>query len=191
MKWGANGVEAADGSLMNEDYRKIHHFGYVPALQINDTVITEMPAILTYIASLAPERHLLGRSDIDRAKAVEWMVYLSGSLHGLGFGKVFRPGRFSEDEKQFPSIVQQGKTFVANCFKRIDGLLKNVTFAVGQQDTVVDFNLVIFWYWGLEIGFPMQEEYPNYGKLIRRMEAKSSVQQVVKLEGKKLSFEQQ
>lgn len=191
MKWGANGLEAADGSVTSEEYRKIHHFGYVPALRVNDTIITEMPAILTYISSLAPDRKLIGQNDLERAKAAEWMAFLSGSLHGMGYGRVFRPGRFSDDEAQFPTIKQQGKQFVADCYKRIDGLLQGKSFAVGEQDTVVDFNLVIFWYWGLGNGFSMREDYPNYGELVRRMETKESVREVAKLEGKKLSFESQ
>lgn len=54
-----NGVEAADGSLSNDGYCKIHHC--ICGGIVNGAVITETPAILTYLASLAPARHLLGK----------------------------------------------------------------------------------------------------------------------------------
>ncbi|KAK8926776.1 hypothetical protein VCV18_003237 [Metarhizium anisopliae] len=61
-----NGVEAANGSLPNDEYRKIHH--RICAGIVNDAVITETPAILTYLASLAPARHLLGKDALPQAK---------------------------------------------------------------------------------------------------------------------------
>ncbi|KAK9439855.1 glutathione s-transferase [Metarhizium brunneum] len=61
-----NGAEAADGSLSNDEYRKIHH--RIRAGIVIDAVITESPAILTYLASLAPARHLLGKDALAQAK---------------------------------------------------------------------------------------------------------------------------
>lgn len=191
MTWGPDGIESADGSMSNAEYRQIHHLGYVPSLKVGDTVITEMPAILTYIASLVPERNFLGKNSLERAKSTEWMAYLSGSLHGMGYGMVFRPGRFTEDEAQYAAIKEQGRKVVGICYKRIDSLLQGREFAVGESETVVDFNLIIFWYWGVGNGFHMHEEFPNYGQLVRRMESKDSVREVAKIEGRKLSFESQ
>lgn len=191
MTWGPEGIESADGSMSNAEYRKIHHLGYIPSLKVGDTVITEMPAVLTYIASLAPDRNFLGKNNLERAKATEWMAYLSGSLHGMGYGMVFRPARFTDDEAQYDAIKQQGRKVVGICYKRIDSLLQGKQFAVGESLTVVDFNLVIFWYWGAGNGFRMREEFPNYGELVRRMELKDSVREVAKIEGKKLAFEPQ
>lgn len=71
---GGSGVEAADGSPSNGEYCKIHH--RVRAGIVNDAVITETPAILTYLASLAPERHLLGKDALAQAEVAEWMAYM-------------------------------------------------------------------------------------------------------------------
>jgi glutathione S-transferase len=43
-------------------------------------------AIATAIANLAPGRHLMGRTALDRVRVYEWMTWLSGTLHGQGFG---------------------------------------------------------------------------------------------------------
>ena len=43
----------------NEDYRKINPRGYVPALQIDDEVHTEVSALVQYLAEQAPPSPLL------------------------------------------------------------------------------------------------------------------------------------
>ncbi|KAK4093838.1 hypothetical protein Purlil1_2172 [Purpureocillium lilacinum] len=189
LKRGPDGFDAADGSLTNTEYRKtIHHMGYVPALRVNnEDIITEMPAILTLISSLAPERGLSGDSLVQRAKVLEWLAWLSGSLHGMGFGMRFRPARFTNDENLHETVRERGKSLVDAGFSRIDKLLDGKVFPVGEKETVVDYNLVIFWYWGREIGLSL-DKFPRYAGLIKRMEAKESIKRVAAIEEKKLYF---
>ncbi|KAJ6438148.1 glutathione s-transferase [Purpureocillium lavendulum] len=189
LKRGPDGYDAADGSFTNAQYRRtVHHNGYVPALQVdNGEIITEMPAILTFIANLAPERKLLGNGIVGQAKVLEWLTWLSGSLHGMGFGMSFRPGRYTDDESLYETVRGRGKGLVDAGFGRIDKLLDGKSFASGDAETLVDYNLTIFWYWGREIGISL-DKFPNYAALIRRMEGKESVKRVAELEGKKLYF---
>ncbi|GJN85507.1 hypothetical protein PLIIFM63780_009074 [Purpureocillium lilacinum] len=189
LKRGPDGFDAADGSLTNAEYRNtIHHMGYVPALRVNnEDIVTEMPAILTLISSLAPERGLSGDSLVQRAKVLEWLAWLSGSLHGMGFGMRFRPARFTNDENLHETVRERGKSLVDAGFSRIDKLLDGKVFPVGEKETVVDYNLVIFWYWGREIGLSL-DKFPRYAGLIKRMEAKESIKRVAAIEEKKLYF---
>lgn len=189
MKPGPEGFEAADGSLTHADYLKIHPNGLVPALGVDDQVITEMPAVLTYIASLAPERNLLGDDTFQRAKAAEWMAWLSGTVHSTAFRMTFRPYKFTDDAASHPRIREKGQALVQESFQTIDNRLKGKPFPLGDHETVVDFNLVVFWYWGREIGIPMAEKFPNYSSLVRRMESKQSVRSVANTEGLALAFE--
>ena len=90
VKPGPDGLAPADGSLTPAQYRAtIHHAGYVPALKLDDgEVITEMPAILSYIALLSSGTEdgsaLLGKSSLEQARVSEWLAWLSGTLHGNG-----------------------------------------------------------------------------------------------------------
>lgn len=189
MKPGPEGFEAADGSLSHADYLKIHPNGLVPALGVDDQVITEMPAVLTYIASLAPEKSLLGDDIFQRGKSAEWMAWLSGSLHSTAFRMTFRPYKFTDDEAGYAKIREKGQALVQEYFETIDNRLKGKTYPLGDHETVVDFNLVVFWYWAREIGIPVAQKFPNYGELIKRMESKESVRSVAQIEGVKLAFE--
>lgn len=189
MRFGPQGVEAVDGSISHAEYLAIHPNGYVPALATDGEIITEMPAVLTYISALAPRRNLLGDGPLHHAKVIEWTAWLSGSLHGIGFGMRFRPQRFTENVKLHSEVRRRGHDFIETCFTRIERRLQGRVFPVGEAETVVDYNLIIFWHWGLEIGFRMHELFPSYGMLVGRMELKRSVQQVVKMEGLQLSFQ--
>lgn len=188
LKWSDKGFQfSSDGNITGGDYRKIHSSGYVPALQVDDEVITENPAILMYLASLAPERNLAGKGDLERAHVVEWLVYLSGSLHGYSYGMLFAPKRFTDDTAQYDAIRQKGRAKIEECYALIDKRLEGREFPVGDGETLVDFNLVIFYYWGRDKKFDM-DRYPNYGSVVKRMEAKESLQEAAKDEGINLFF---
>jgi glutathione S-transferase len=75
---------------MPPEFLAINPKGKVPALQVNDEVVTEGLAIMTYISQLAPEKGLFGRTEMERVRVVEWLGYLGSTVHGVGFGTCFR-----------------------------------------------------------------------------------------------------
>ncbi|TPX18593.1 uncharacterized protein E0L32_002450 [Thyridium curvatum] len=178
MKMGPNGIQSVDGTINRDEYLKIHHMGYVPALVADGESITEMPAILSYIANLRPEKCLLGDDSLQQARVLEWLSWLSGALHGHGFAMAFQPGRFTDDKSQGPHLRAKGLDFVRKCYARIDERLEGREYPVGNRETVVDFNLIIFWLWGLEQEIDMPGLYPEYGRLITRMARKETVKKV-------------
>ncbi|KAH7193798.1 glutathione S-transferase [Fusarium flagelliforme] len=187
LKPGPHGYEAADGSFTNAEYRAIHPRGYVPALAVNDQIITEMPAILSFISSLVPNECLLGSTPFENAKVMEWLVFLSGTLHGLGYGAFLRPGRFSDDESAHEGIKEKGSRVVEEAFGRIDHGYKGREFIVGKGLTVVDFNVYVFARWAGEVGIDM-EEYPSYYDHLRRIEKLDGVGEALKAENLALAF---
>ena len=193
---GADGLEAADGSFSAQWYREnIHHAGYVPALKVStddiDTVITEMPAILTYIALCAGNEEgeaLLGKGVVGRARVAEWLAWLAGTVHGTGFAMLFRPARFSADPSAHASIKEQGKVVVEKCFQRINDRLKGREWAVGDALTVVDLNVYVFARWWVEILGRDLAEFPEYKRFCGGVEGLEGVKRAVGEHGKELLF---
>ncbi|KAE9567943.1 hypothetical protein CGMCC3_g15938 [Colletotrichum fructicola] len=189
---GINGIggryRAVDGSLTHEEYRRINPTGYVPCLVVDEKVITEMPAVLTYIASLVPEQNLFGRTAVQRAKAYEWVCWLSGTLHSLGYAGVLRPERFVKGEAAKAEVVARGQKIIDECYARIDERLAGRKFAVGDGLTVVDFNLYIFYCWGCKAGTEMGRLYSNYERIARMVEGLDGVTKVVHIEKQQLVF---
>lgn len=180
---------AEDGSFTHEEYRRINPTGYVPCLVVDETVITEMPAVLTYIASLVPEQNLFGRTAVQRAKAYEWVCWLSGTLHSLGYAGVLRPERFVHEEEAKAEGVKKGQEVIDECCARIDERLAGSKFAVGDGLTVVEFDLYIFYRWGCQFGTEMGRLYPNYERVARMVEGLDGVARVVHVEKQQLVFQ--
>jgi len=189
MKFGKTGrLVAADGSISEEDYLKIHPMGYVPALDVDGIIITEVPAILTYIASLAPDADLMGNDAIQRAKVIEWLCFLSGQLHGNGIAMRLRPSRFTDEESAYEGIEAKSRGVMEKCFSRIQDRVKGRQFAVGEDLTVADFNLYLFWRWGNQLDVPMAEKYPLYGEFLRHVEPLAGIKAAVQAEELQLYF---
>lgn len=80
---GAAGLEAEvrfislrAGDHRKPDYLALNPKGEVPALQLpGGEVITEIPAILFWIAEAAPEARLVPTDPTGRAKALEWLAW--------------------------------------------------------------------------------------------------------------------
>jgi len=180
------GYAAADGSFSTAEYKKIHPAGYVPALGVDGFIITENPAILRYIASLAPERKLFGVDALQQARVEEWLSWLAGTVHGTGFGAFWRPARFTEDKEAYAGIVARGREKIVDCYAQIEGRIQG-PWVVGEGMTVVDVYLHTFWRWGVQVGFEMGR-YQRYGEVMRRVEGCESVRRVMREEGEEMTF---
>ncbi|KAK3986010.1 putative glutathione S-transferase [Cladorrhinum sp. PSN332] len=188
-------VHAADGSLSAEEYKaQIHHMGLVPALSLKfpgdgtetATTLTEMPSILTYLISLAPEKKsasLVGSTQLDRSKTLAWLVWLSGTLHGQGYGPFFVPGRWIAGEEGADRVKEAGRNKVESCYESIERRLPEFGKDGRGDDevTVVELNAYVFWRWGANYGFEMSK-YPRYGEIAKKVEGRESVRKALEEE---------
>lgn len=163
----------------------------MPALDVGGEVITEVPAILSYLSSLVPEAKLFtGDDGLGRGRVAEWLNFLSGNLHGTAFGMTFRPGRYTDDPGSFAATRAKGVEAVRKGFARINGRLEGREFAVGEGWTAADFYLYIFARWGREIGLDLdlEGEFGNYAGLARRVEGLEGVRRAVGEEGLQVMY---
>ena len=151
-----------------------------PAL--DGEVVTEVPAIAIAIADLAPERHLVGRTTLDRARICEWMSWLSGTLHGQGFGGLWRPERFSDNPDAFESIKAKARQTISECFDLVESRLSG-PYSTGDGFTAVDPYLLVFYRWGNGIGIDMPTTYPAYTTLAQELVQRASVAAALAAEG--------
>lgn len=184
------GFTSADGSFTLEDYLKIHPFGYVPALKIDNEVLTENGAVQFYIQSFAPERHLFGKTPMEQARVVEWMNYIAVTIHGNGIAMWGRPNRFTDNEEHYGSIKEKGEKTLHSCFREVEKRLGDKEFAVGTQDTLADYYLLYFYFVAQSpfVGFKMGQ-YQNYTRHTKRMMQKDSVKKVLEKEGLSVSYD--
>ena len=115
-----------------EDYYRINPKGYVPAIGLDDgSLLTEVAAILQYLADRKPEAGLLAApGSMERYRAVEWLTFISSELH-KGFGPLWNP-----------AMPEAGKQLAIERLKQRFGLLDkhlaDKEFLMGQRFTVAD-----------------------------------------------------
>jgi glutathione S-transferase len=78
----------ADG----RDFSTINPFGYVPALELDSgEILTEGPAIVQYIADLAPEKALAPvNGTMARYRLQSWLAFINSEVHKT-LGALFNP----------------------------------------------------------------------------------------------------
>ncbi|MGI6853101.1 glutathione S-transferase N-terminal domain-containing protein [Mesorhizobium sp. 1B3] len=171
-----------EGAHLTEEFTRLNPKNRVPVLMLDGEVITELPAIATAISNLAPDKCLMGRTDLDRVRAYEWMNWLSGTVHGQGFGGLWRPQRFSDDPAVFENIRTKARRTIADCFETIDRRLSS-TYSTGQNFTAVDAFLLVFYRWGNGIGIDVATAFPRYASFAEPLLQRPSVAAAIAAEG--------
>jgi glutathione S-transferase len=172
----------AKGAHLTDEFARINPKKRLPVLSLDGEVITEVPAIATAIANLAPGRHLMGRTALDRVRVYEWMIWLSGTLHGQGFGGLWRPEQFSDDPAAFDGIRAKGRRTILDCFQLIEGKV-TTPYSVGEGFTAVDPYLLVFYRWGNGVGIDMPGACPHYTAFARGLVQRESVKAALAAEG--------
>ncbi|MGE4336644.1 MAG: glutathione S-transferase N-terminal domain-containing protein [Pigmentiphaga sp.] len=154
------------------EYLALNPSGTVPALGVDDAILTESQAILTYIADLVPERQLLPRpGTLARARAHQWMNLISSGLHA-SFRSIFRAGSLAGDDANAQAAVRR----VAH--DRLEALLLGIdqklaahSHALDDHYTVVDAYLFVFYLWShderIEHPMPALPAYRNLAMQVR------------------------
>lgn len=196
-----NGLVPADKSLSFDEYRsQVHPDGMVPALVVDDkVVITEMTGVLTYIAALAEEydRQWLPADSLQRAKAYEWISWLSGAVHGQAFTMLWRAKKFSDEVGAHAGIQAKARKVIEGHYERIEArLAANETaggkrgFAVGGEFTVVDVLVYLFWRWAKHVDLEngIVESWPRFADVARMVETLDGTKVAMEIEKQGLWF---
>ena len=177
-------VSIAEGKTRTPEYLAINPKGRVPVLRTEEgELLTELPAISWYVAQLCTTPTLFPHGRLEAARCLEWFNWLSGALHAMSYGQVWRAYRFVSDEALFPAVNAKGRENVLEINSMIEGKLQGRHWAVGHAYSVVDPYLLVFYHWGQRIKLDMRKDYPHWTAHAERVEARPAVQKVLKEEG--------
>jgi glutathione S-transferase len=169
-----------NGDTQTSDYLKINPKGRVPALRIGEELLTELPAISWYLTRATPL--LRPEGALEEARTIEWFNYLSGNLHAVGYGALWRGQRFADDPALHPALQKKAEANIRDSHAMIERGLKGRTWAVGHRYGLVDPFLLVFYAWGFQIGMPMKE-YPAWSRHTRRLLDRPAVIRAYQQEG--------
>ena len=153
MSFKTNDMRAASYLALNPE-------GKVPTLVVDGRPLTEVAAILFYLARRFPDAGLLPRDDIEaEAQTLSWMSFIASTLH---------PAR------------QRGLDYAKQVYGIADRRLGN-GWALGRY-SIADIHLFRL-YWRLANSLkPAPETFPNLTAHYARMMARPAVQRTIAVE---------
>lgn len=175
-------VSIADGEHKRPEYLRVNPRGKVPALNADGKILTETPAILTYLGGGYAERGLWPKETWKQAEALALMSWLSSTVH-VAVAGIWRPNRYAEDTAAHDAIKATSRENVLKLYAEIDKMLVGRSFAMGGQYGVCDAYLLVFYRWGNRLGLDMKALYPVWAKHAQRVFSRPTVKRVFEAEG--------
>jgi len=144
-------------------YRAINPEAKVPALLIDGRLLTEVAAILFYLARSHPQAGLLPRDDIEaEAQVISWMSFIASTVH---------PAR------------RQGLEHAKTIYKIADERLGAREWAIGSY-SIADIHLFRLYWRFFNSLKPEPGTFPNLDAHYARMMKRPAVQKTIEIESK-------
>jgi len=136
--------------------------GQVPTLLVDGRPLTEVAAILFYLARRFPDAALLPAGDVEaEAQVVSWMSFIAATVH---------PAR------------AKGFDHVRAVYGRVNQRLGPRTWAVGDRYSIADIHLFRL-FWRIRAALkPAPAEFPSLEAHYARMMARPAVQRTIEIE---------
>ncbi len=158
------------------DFSAINPKGYVPALELDDgEVLTEGPAIVQYVADLAPEKKLIPPAGtLARARVQEWLNFIGTELH-KNFTPLFNPASTDDIRNAAQANIARRLPIAATA-------LDAHPYLIGDSFSVADAYLFTVLSW---TGFVKVDitPWPSLAAFVERMKARPGVHAALAAEG--------
>ena len=174
-------VNLREGAQFKPDFTSLNPKSKVPTLQQADgSVLTEYPAIAVWLASTFPEAKLLPADATQLARALEYTDYAVATMHIQGFGRIFRPTNFAPSEADQDAVKARGEEIFAKGLGLFDKALEGKDYLLGSFSFADSALFYVCFWWAARLNKALP---PNVAAHYARMNARPSVQRVMKAEG--------
>ena len=158
------------------DYLKVNPNGYVPVLELdNGERITEGPAIVQFIADLAPAARLAPpNGTLERTRLQSWLNFISSEIH-KGYSPLFNPAA-NDDFKawQRQRLAERHEWLAREMVGR--------QYLMGEQFTCADAYLFTTLGWMGFVGLDLAS-FPTLMAYRERVASRPRVREALKAEG--------
>ncbi|MFT4728944.1 MAG: glutathione S-transferase [Granulosicoccus sp.] len=160
-------VDFASKQQSSVEYREINPKARVPSLIVEEGIITETPAILTYLAQMAPNSSLaLPENPFESAQIHSFNAYLCSTAH-VAHAHKMRGTRWVDDEASLKAMTANVPKTVALCFDMIEKQMLKGPWVHGSGFTISDPYLYRISTWAESDGVDIN----NYPKIKAHREA--------------------
>lgn len=139
-------VDLAKGEQRSAAYLALNPLGRVPTLRTEEGLLSETPALLTYLARTAPSAQLLPATAFLEARALSFLSYLASTVH-VAHAHRMRGSRWSNDPDAIASMQRKVPESVLAAFALIEAEKLEGPWVLGEQFSVCDAHLFTLAQW--------------------------------------------
>jgi glutathione S-transferase len=182
VAYDAQRIDLAAGEQRQPAYLKVNPRGRVPTLAVDGEPVTEVLAILTYLAHAYPHSELLPLADPLRlAHAYEVMSWFASTVH-VAFSQIARPERFADDDTIKAALATPGEARFHRTLADIERLAQGPgPWLLGDSFSAVDAYALVIWRW-VERRQIDTAAYPAWSAKAARALARPSVKRAIQKE---------
>jgi glutathione S-transferase len=175
LPFEARRVDFGKAEQTSPDYLRINPKGRVPALIAEKGVLTETPAILAYIAQIAPAAHLAPLDDFfEFAQMQAINSYLCSTVH-VNHAHGRRGYRWTDDEAAIETMKAKVPQTMTASLELIEKSMFRGPWVLGKSYSVVDAYLFTLFSWAKGDGVDL-DKLPQLGEHRDRMLERPAVQ---------------
>lgn len=171
VRYDMKAAHLEDGGALTS----VNEKGYVPVLELDDGQrLTEVSAILQYIADRVPERRLAPPAgSMERYRLQEWLNFLATEIHKI-YWPLFHDGAEIEKKNALEKLHRQ--------FGWVEKKLGDREFLLGETFTVADAYLLTLLNWTRAAGIDLAA-WPKLAAYRTRLRERPAVMAALEAEG--------
>ena len=171
-------ISTRDGDQRRPEYLAVNPKGRVPALVTDRGVLTENPAILTWIAQSYPQARLAPLDDPWAfAQAQAFNSYLCATVH-VAHAHKHRGYRWADESSSFADMTRKVPETETACFRLIEDEMFAGPYVLGEAFTVCDAYLFTVAGWLEGDGVDLRQ-FPKVQAHFERVAARPAVARVL------------
>lgn len=170
-------IDLKAGEHKKPEFLKLNPMGKIPVLADGDTIVTEAPAILVYLADKYPKAGLAPKiEDRDRAAYLRWMFF---------YGSCFEPACIDLSMQRETPASTAGWGKPADMLDTLSAGLEPGPWLLGDRFSAAD--VLIGSGIGYMLGFNVLPKRPEYLDYVARIAARPAHQAAVAADKARLS----
>ena len=160
-------------------YLKINPKGRVPALITEKGILTETPAILAYLAQVAPDQNLAPTDPFEFAIAQAFNSYMASTVH-VAHAHKHRGARWADDPLVYEAMRAKVNANMTECAHMIEEHYLKGPFVLGDRFSFCDPYMALVTRWFRDDGVDLDQfaKIKGHDMLMRQ---RRSMQHVLKL----------
>lgn len=170
-------LKFAENEQRSPDFLKVNPKGRVPALVTDQGTLSESPAILTFIAQMAPEKKLVPADPFGLARVQAFNSFIASTVH-VNHAHGRRASRWADEPGSIEDMKRKVPATMRDCFQLIEADLQDGSWVMGGEFSIADIYLFVMETWLAGDGVDINA-FPKVKAHFERMSARASVQKAL------------